>query len=243
MLLHKSWIAIIPTLFLFCYHSMAQDAQEEAIKKTIADENASFVKRDAEAWKSTWLQDDKVSRTVTNFFGSTVHHGWKDVSEDPLRFLSQNPGPDSVTVSTDSFSIRREGNMAVVDYKQLLKFPSLPPFDKSATREQRVLIKKNGKWLIAAATSTDINSIGVDAAELNINKVGYDYLFAGRTDEAIKVLELNTVLFPNSFNVWDSLGEAYAKAGNKEKAREYYEKSLVLNPNNDNGKKALTDLK
>ena len=51
------------------------------------------------------------------------------------------------------------------------------------------------------------------------------------------------MLFPNSFNVWDSLGEAYLKAGNKEKAKESYEKSMSLNPNNESGKKALAELK
>jgi cytochrome c-type biogenesis protein CcmH/NrfG len=51
------------------------------------------------------------------------------------------------------------------------------------------------------------------------------------------------VLFPDSFNVWDSLGEAYAKSGNKEKAKECYEKSIALNPSNETGKKALAELK
>ena len=134
--------------------------------------------------------------------------------------------------------------MAVADYKQYLKFPgALPPFDKAGSREQRVLLKKNGKWLIAGATSIDISGLGENGTELSLNAAGYNYMYAGKNDEAIKVLELNTVLFPNSFNVWDSLGEAYLKAGNKEKAKESYEKSMSLNPNNESGKKALAELK
>jgi tetratricopeptide (TPR) repeat protein len=140
--------------------------------------------------------------------------------------------------------VRREGNMAVVDYKQLLKFPNAqPPFGEAASREQRVMLKKNGKWLVASATTTDITAFGENGTELSLNATGYNYLYAGKNDEAIKVLELNTVLFPNSFNVWDSLGEAYLKAGNKEKAKENYEKSMALNPNNESGKKALAELK
>jgi len=240
----KSLVFILPILVLLSLQATSQDAQEEAIKKAIADQNTAFIKRDAEAWKATWLQDSKVSRTFTNFFGSTVRLGWNDVSQGPLKFLKENPAPDSVTVTTDSFNVRREGNVAVVDFKQSLNNPNAqPPFDKSVSREQRVLIKKNGKWLTAAATSTDLTGLGVDGIELSINAAGYNYLYAGKNDEAIKVLELNTVLFPNSYNVWDSLGEAYAKAGNKEKAIENYEKSMALNPSNESGKKALAELK
>ena len=124
------------------------------------------------------------------------------------------------------------------------RFPgALPPFDKAASREQRILLKKNGKWLVAGATSIDISGLGENGTELSLNATGYKYMYAGKNDEAIKVLELNTVLFPNSFNVWDSLGEAYLKAGNKEKAKENYEKSMALNPNNESGKKALAELK
>jgi predicted Zn-dependent protease len=34
-------------------------------------------------------------------------------------------------------------------------------------------------------------------------------------DEAIRVFKLDTELYPNSFNVYDSLADAYEKAGNK----------------------------
>jgi predicted negative regulator of RcsB-dependent stress response len=39
--------------------------------------------------------------------------------------------------------------------------------------------------------------------------------------------------------VYDSLGEAYMKAGNKDEAIRNYKKSLELNPKNDNAKKML----
>lgn len=243
MHLHKSWILFASVLFL-SLSAFSQDAQETAIKKTIADEEEAFFKRDAEAWKATWVQDDKVTRTFTNWSGSRVRVGWAKVSEGPLKYIKENPTPDSLNITTDSFFVRREGNMAVVDFKQHITSASTPPpFDKSASREQRVLIKKNGKWLIASASSVDITSTGPNGVELAINETGYNYIYAGKNDEAIKVLELNSQLFPNSFNVWDSLGEAYAKAGNKEKARECYEKSLAIYPTNESGKKALAELK
>ena len=45
-----------------------------------------------------------------------------------------------------------------------------------------------------------------------------------------------------TLNVYDSLGEAYMKTGQKELAIKNYEKSLELNPKNDNGKEMLKKL-
>jgi len=44
---------------------------------------------------------------------------------------------------------------------------------------------------------------------------GYKYLKQDKVDVAIKIFMLNVDLFPNSSNAYDSLGEAYMKAGNK----------------------------
>jgi tetratricopeptide (TPR) repeat protein len=48
---------------------------------------------------------------------------------------------------------------------------------------------------------------------------------------------------PQSFNVYDSLGEAYAAAGEKELAIKNYEKSLELNSRRQSGIDALKKLK
>ena len=50
-------------------------------------------------------------------------------------------------------------------------------------------------------------------------------------------------LYPTSFDVYDSLGEAYMKNGQNDLAMVYYEKSLELNPENVNAKEMLTKLK
>lgn len=48
--------------------------------------------------------------------------------------------------------------------------------------------------------------------------------------------------FPLSFNTWNSLGEAYLKKGDKINAKKNYDKSLELNPQNDNARKVLEQL-
>jgi len=55
--------------------------------------------------------------------------------------------------------------------------------------------------------------------------------------------ELNTELFPESFNTWDSLGEGYMTAGHTELAIANYEKSLELDPSNANAVAMLERLR
>jgi tetratricopeptide (TPR) repeat protein len=70
--------------------------------------------------------------------------------------------------------------------------------------------------------------------ESGVNFVGNSLLEAERPKPALKFLKLNTVLFPEAFKTWDSLGEAHAKLGHEEKAISCFEKSLELNPENTN---------
>ncbi len=61
-------------------------------------------------------------------------------------------------------------------------------------------------------------------------------------DEAIEIFKMNVADYPESFNVYDSLGEAYMKSGNKELAIKNYKKSLELNPENENAKNMLGEI-
>ncbi|MBN8570230.1 MAG: FKBP-type peptidyl-prolyl cis-trans isomerase [Ignavibacteria bacterium] len=78
--------------------------------------------------------------------------------------------------------------------------------------------------------------------EGQLNELGYNLLQGKRYDDAIKVFELNIKMFPNSANVYDSMGEGCMLKGSKELAILNYKKSLELNPNNDNAKKMLQQL-
>lgn len=70
----------------------------------------------------------------------------------------------------------------------------------------------------------------------------YEPSFKGHDELSLEVLKLNTLLFPNSFNTYDSYGEALAKTGKKDEAIFMYKKSVELNPQNDGGKEALEEL-
>jgi CubicO group peptidase (beta-lactamase class C family) len=79
--------------------------------------------------------------------------------------------------------------------------------------------------------------------EFVLNALGYDALRSGKIEEAIRLFQRNVQEFPESGNVYDSLGEAYAAAGKKELAIENYEKSLKLDAKNDNAREWLKKLK
>jgi CubicO group peptidase (beta-lactamase class C family) len=75
--------------------------------------------------------------------------------------------------------------------------------------------------------------------EQELNQLGYALMNDDRIEAAKTIFKLNIEEYPESYNVYDSMGEAYMKAGEKEKAIEFYKKSLELNPNNENGKEML----
>jgi tetratricopeptide (TPR) repeat protein len=75
--------------------------------------------------------------------------------------------------------------------------------------------------------------------EGELNGLGYNLLGQKKFKEAIKVFQLNVEAYPESSNVYDSLGEAYMLNGDKAPAIENYVKSLKLNSANANAVEKL----
>lgn len=75
--------------------------------------------------------------------------------------------------------------------------------------------------------------------EAALNEIGYLLLGEEKFDDAIELFKLNVEMFPEAFNSYDSLGEAYLAAGNQELALTNYKKSVELNPNNQGGRLAI----
>jgi tetratricopeptide (TPR) repeat protein len=79
--------------------------------------------------------------------------------------------------------------------------------------------------------------------EGSINRKGYTLMQNGDLESAFQVFTLNTMLFPNSFNVWDSLGEYSYNMKKFNLSLQYYKKSIELNPDNENGKQMIERIK
>ena len=84
-----------------------------------------------------------------------------------------------------------------------------------------------------------------DSAKVNegtLNGLGYRLLYGGKEADAVTVFEKNVKEYPQSSNVYDSLGEAYMKVGKKDLAVQNYEKSLQTDPKNNNAVEQLKKL-
>ena len=66
------------------------------------------------------------------------------------------------------------------------------------------------------------------ATEADINNLGYQRMAEKKTDEALALFRKNVKDHPNSWNVYDSLGEALSNTGDKKGATENYTKALSL---------------
>ena len=73
----------------------------------------------------------------------------------------------------------------------------------------------------------------------------YAYLLMkqDKLSDALEIFTLLAEFFPESYIAFDSLGEAYLRKGDKEKAKKYFSRSLELNPKNENARKRIDELK
>lgn len=79
--------------------------------------------------------------------------------------------------------------------------------------------------------------------ERDVNGMGYALMNQGLLEAAVRLFELNAASYPNSFNTWDSLAEGYLAQERFDDAEANYEKSLELNPSNDNARTKLAEIR
>jgi hypothetical protein len=79
--------------------------------------------------------------------------------------------------------------------------------------------------------------------EEQLNALGYQLIGNRKFKDAIRIFQLNIEAYPQSSNVYDSLGEAYMDDGDTQDAIANYQKSLQINPKSGNAIKMLQKLK
>jgi CubicO group peptidase (beta-lactamase class C family) len=116
----------------------------------------------------------------------------------------------------------------------------------SLARTYGVTLMKDGPDAAAVKLNElKLNTEKYYLSEQELNWLGYDCLygdFESHVALALEVFKINTLLFPASFNVYDSYAEALWRAGKTELAIAMYKKSLELNPQNRGGEEALRQL-
>jgi tetratricopeptide (TPR) repeat protein len=70
-----------------------------------------------------------------------------------------------------------------------------------------------------------------------INGLGYAFLQNKKFEKSFAFFKMNVDNYPQSFNVYDSMGDFYNAKGEKQKAIEHYAKALTLKDVSDTRRK------
>ncbi|WP_232224093.1 serine hydrolase [Gillisia sp. CAL575] len=155
--------------------------------------------------------------------------------------INRTPKNQDLIVLLNNTGRTNLGEMTQNIYKILNDLPYNLP-QKSLANFLMEEINTNGVEAGVAAYKKQKASKEYILKENDMNAIGYQFLQAGKHKEAIAVFNLNVSEFPESSNVYDSLGEAYMEVGNKELAISNYKRSIEMDPSNDNGKEMLKKL-
>ena len=190
----------------------------------------------------TFLREDK---NVPVFFAYADDDEFKQsiiaiqwlyaITADPSKKLVQYPNGGH---GADIFPVHPELPKQIVDWytTTLIATPGKAPVPKEkpavpANIAILDMIDQPGGALkveekLAEARKRDPKATLFDEATVNV--IGYEHMQAGDLKTATEIFQLNAMAFPNSPNVYDSLGDAYLAAGQKQLALENARKTLEL---------------
>ncbi|NNE99939.1 MAG: hypothetical protein HKN25_13040 [Pyrinomonadaceae bacterium] len=159
---------------------------------------------------------------------------WQDV--DP-RDTRKWKAPDVAAEAT----FADYANNIDTPFKAILEYNPQKSLDDLLTETEQTKDFKSLKTTLIAYKNDPVNKyLNIEG---RLNRFGYMKIFYRKVDLAIEFFKLNTELFPNSSNAYDSLAEGYLINGDKQLAINFYEKSLELNPKNRNAARQLKKLK
>lgn len=120
--------------------------------------------------------------------------------------------------------------------------PEIPASDPITTLHMQ-LRKRGFDQAIDVVSEWKKKDPNFQPAETDLNDWGYRMLNGGgNAKHALEIFKLAVTLYPDSWNAYDSYGEALVKNGKKDEAISMYKKSIELNPANQGGKKMLEQL-
>jgi dienelactone hydrolase len=158
------------------------------------------------------------------------------ITADPAKKLERYPTGGH---GAEIFPKHPELPKNIVDWyvTSLIKTPGQAPVSSPVAVPEEVktldLLDQPGgpakvEQMLAERRKSDPNARLFDEGVVNI--MGYERLQSGDTKGAIEIFKLNVAAYPNSPNVYDSLGDAYLADGQKDLARQNAQKALELLP-------------
>lgn len=166
----------------------------------------------------------------TLFEGTPDAQRWKDCHND---FVAAYANRTSLIAYQTGHYVFFSNPQLVINTIVTLYANKVRPGAKAA------IFKRGYKQEQVAANEDRRNLMKYMHSENDLNEWGYAMLKRQEILEAIEIFKLNVLLHPNSENVYDSLGDAYLKAGQKDLAIANYQKALDINPKKENSKKML----
>jgi CubicO group peptidase (beta-lactamase class C family) len=174
----------------------------------------------------------KVNLASKEIINSVAHsggiHGFSTL-------LTRYPDQKNLIVLLDNTS--QGGNLGRIN-RDLTNILYNQPFEMPKQSIAEVLMKtitERGDVAAAIKQYRDLKATqgaAYNFAEEELNTLGYQLLGAKKLKEAIEIFKLNVEIHPQAANPYDSLGEAYLAAGERELALQNYRKAVELNPQN-----------
>lgn len=199
------------------------DAMQWSHKKAYENENQKF------KIGFTWHFDND---------GEIVQHGGATGGYRAYSGFVRGTQKGVVVLTNSTQDIGNIG-MKLLDDSIKLKMPKI-----SIVGELKKEIKKNGleKGIAFYRAARKKNDDKYGFGEVELNRLGYEYLEEKDIESAIKIFKLNVEMYPKGANTYDSLGEALLMKGDTVNAIINYKKSVELNPANEHGIEVLESL-
>ncbi len=215
-------------------------SEEEAIKSAIMSETKSWANKSYEGMANVWAHEKYVLRMYPGNYSYFEDMGWDSISTHIKTDFRNDMSSMFTDLTWSEWNIRTFEDCAWVSYIESFRYKE----KLYKSRGVRFLEKKDDLWKIVYLTSviTTIYEENKESAENDLNSAGYNLLYRNKIKDAIDIFKKNVELYPKSSNVYDSLGEAYMKNGDKKLAIVNYKKSLELDPKNENAEEMINKL-
>jgi tetratricopeptide (TPR) repeat protein len=158
-----------------------------------------------------------------------------------VAFVDQKTGLVMFTNSENGLAIREDVVESALGGEQpAFQWAKYDTYNSPAFRFYAV-VKEKGAEAAIPEFRERLKSGAIE--ESSVNSIGYRLLGRKQYADAIRIFRLNVENHPDSWNAYDSLGEAYMNEGENALAIQNYERSLQLNPQNSNGAAMLKKLR
>jgi len=168
--------------------------------------------------------------------------GWEviDRNEHPTVHVGGNANSALIIYPKDNLSIVLLGNLLGSDPRTFMNeiagfyisdMKAENGFDLPTTAKPLFLALKNKSYENAIEVAIELQkSQNIQFGINDVNNWGYMLIGQNKKEEALEIFRLNTVLYPENANAYDSLAETYGALGDMDQAVKYYQKALEVNP-------------